>query len=117
MGTVRRSIAPPKANTRTDFATLGLQRIAVSIVAGWAKMRARSQLHLMKSKSALNDFSAGLIFGVGSVGYFAFLLSTGAQAYEAEELSFKLVHKTFIDPFRATDHSLDESCCRTNSIS
>lgn len=52
----------------------------------------------MKSKSALNDFSAGLIFGVGSVGYFAFLLSTGAQAYEAEELSFKLVHKTFIDP-------------------
>lgn len=73
-------------------------RASVSIDAAWAKMRAPSRFHSLKSKSVLDDSSAGLIFGVGSVGYYAFLLSTSAQAYEADELSFKLAEKTFVDP-------------------
>lgn len=31
-------------------------------------------------------------------GYYAFLLSSSAKAYEADELSFKLVRRTFSDP-------------------
>lgn len=61
-------------------------------------MRAPSRLLHPKPKSGLDDSSAGLIFGVDSVGYYAFLLRTGAQAYEADELSFKLVKIPFADP-------------------
>lgn len=73
-------------------------RASVTIDAGWARMRAPSHFLHPKPKSGLDDSSAGLIFGVENVGYYAFMLSTGAKAYEADELSFKLVYKAFIDP-------------------
>jgi hypothetical protein len=73
-------------------------RASVSIDAGWAKMRTPSRFHSLKSKGVLDDSSAGLIFGVESAGYYAFLLSSSAKAHEADELSFKLVRRTFGDP-------------------
>ena len=73
-------------------------RVSVIIDAGWAKMRTPSRFLSLRSKGVLDDSSAGLIFGVQSAGYYAFLLSTSAKAYGADELSFKLVKRTFSDP-------------------
>jgi Ca-activated chloride channel family protein len=73
-------------------------RASVSIDAGWKKMRAPSRFFTMKSKRVFEDSSSGMIFRVEGAGYYAFLLKTSAQRYEADELSFELVKKTFGDP-------------------
>jgi Ca-activated chloride channel family protein len=70
-------------------------RASVYVDAGWAKMRYPSQVRPLKSKEILNDTSAGLAFRVTAGGYYAFLLSTNSQQYEADQLSFKLVKKAF----------------------
>lgn len=72
-------------------------RATVSIDAGWAKMRAPSRFLAQRSKHVFEDTSAGLIFRVESAGYYAFLLRTSAQRYEADDLAFELVKKTFSD--------------------
>jgi len=63
--------------------------------AGWAKLRAPTQTLSLRSQETLNDSSAGVVFRLNDSGYYAFLLSTSAQAYKADELSFKLVKRTF----------------------
>jgi Ca-activated chloride channel family protein len=70
-------------------------RASVYVDAGWAKMRAPTQILPLKSQEILNDSSAGMVFRLNDGGYYAFLLSTSAQAYKADELSFKLVKRTF----------------------
>lgn len=72
-------------------------RVSVSLDAGWAKMRAPSRFLGQRSKRVFEDTSAGLIFRVESGGYYAFLLRTSAQRYEADDLAFELVKKTFSD--------------------
>ena len=49
----------------------------------------------LKSREVLDLSSAGLVFRLTDVGYYAFLLSTSPEAYKADQLSFKLVKKTF----------------------
>lgn len=74
-------------------------RASVHVDAGWAKLRAPSRFFSVKSKRVFEDPSAGLIFRVQGNGYYAFLLRTGAERYEADEVAFELVKKTFSDPF------------------
>jgi len=73
-------------------------RASVVIDAGWAKMRAPSRLSSMKAKRVFEDSSAGLVFRVEGAGYYAFLLKTSAQRYEADDLSFELVKGTYGEP-------------------
>jgi hypothetical protein len=56
----------------------------------------------LKSQEILDVSSAGLVFRLTDSGYYAFLLSTSPQAYKADQVSFKLVRKTF----RATSEEL-----------
>ena len=98
LDTARGSLGPAGTSTLAAFGPWWSDfRASVSIDAGWAKMRAPSRFLSLKSKGVLDDSSAGLIFGVESAGHYAFLLSTSAKAYEADELSFKLVKRTFTD--------------------
>ena len=98
LDTARGSLGPAGTSTLAAFGPWWSDfRASVSIDAGWAKMRAPSRFLSLKSKGVLDDSSAGLIFGVESAGYYAFLLSTSAKAYDADELSFKLVKRTFTD--------------------
>jgi Ca-activated chloride channel family protein len=99
LDTARGSLAPAGIGALAAYGPWWSDfRASVSIDAGWAKMRAPSRFHSLKSKGVLDDSSAGLIFGVEGAGYYAFLLSSSAKAYEADELSFKLVRRTFGDP-------------------
>jgi Ca-activated chloride channel family protein len=70
-------------------------RASVDVDAGWAKMRSPTQTLPLKSQDILNDSSGGIVFRLSDGGYYAFLLSTSSQAYKADQLSFKLVKKTF----------------------
>jgi Mg-chelatase subunit ChlD len=67
----------------------------VYIDAGWTKMRSPSQTIPLKSQGILNDSSGGIVFRLNDGGYYAFLLSTSSKAYKGDELSFKLVKKTY----------------------
>jgi Ca-activated chloride channel homolog len=72
---------------------------SVEVDAGWIKMH-RPNHRLEPKREELYASSAGLAFRVDDFGYYAFLLSTSSQAYEAEALSFRLVkrsHGSFSD--------------------
>lgn len=99
LNTTRGSLAPVEIGALAAYGPWWSDfRASVTIDAGWAKMRAPSRILPLKSKSVLDNSSAGLIFRVEDAGYYAFLLSTSAKAYAADELSFKLVKRTFSDP-------------------
>jgi Ca-activated chloride channel family protein len=68
---------------------------SVWVDAGWAKMRSPTQMRGLKSRDVLDTSSAGLAFRMRDAGYYAFLLSTSREAYEADQLSFKLVKRTY----------------------
>ncbi|HEY6372606.1 MAG TPA: VWA domain-containing protein [Candidatus Sulfotelmatobacter sp.] len=70
-------------------------RASAYVDAGWAKMRPPTGTPSLKSKDILDVSSAGLVFRLNDSGYYAFLLSTSPQAYKTDQLSFKLVSKTF----------------------
>jgi hypothetical protein len=59
--------------------------------AGWVKMHAPHNVRQPKPDSVLYGSSAGLAFRINDAGFYAFLVSTTTQAYEANALSFKLV--------------------------
>jgi hypothetical protein len=70
-------------------------RASAYVDAGWAKMHAPIQTLALKFQEALDLSSAGLAFRLTDRGYYAFLLTTNPKAYQADQLSFKLVKKTF----------------------
>jgi Ca-activated chloride channel family protein len=70
-------------------------RASVYVDAGWSKMHAPTRTLALKSQEARDLSSAGLAFRLTDRGYYAFLLTTNPKAYQAGQLSFKLVKKTF----------------------
>jgi Ca-activated chloride channel homolog len=70
-------------------------RASVEVDPGWAKLPAPIHSLQTKSDDVLYASSAGLAFRVNDAGYYAFLLNTTSQAYEEDELSFKLVRNAY----------------------
>jgi Ca-activated chloride channel homolog len=70
-------------------------RASAYVDAGWSKMHAPTRTLALKFQEALGLSSAGLTFRLTDRGYYAFLLTTNPKAYQADQLSFKLVKKTF----------------------
>lgn len=70
-------------------------RASAYVDAGWAKLPAPTRTLALKSQDVLDVSSAGLVFRLTDSGYYAFLVSTSPQAYKADQVSFKLVRKTF----------------------
>jgi hypothetical protein len=70
-------------------------RASAYVDAGWSKMHAPTRTLALKFQEALDLSSAGLAFRLTDRGYYAFLLTTSPKAYQADQLSFKLVKKTF----------------------
>jgi hypothetical protein len=68
---------------------------SLEVDADWVKMHAPHNVRQPKPDSVLYGSSAGLVFRVNDAGFYAFLVSTTTQAYEANALSFKLVRKTY----------------------
>lgn len=68
---------------------------SLEVDAGWVRMHRPNPALQPKGEGVLYASTAGLTFRVDNTGYYAFLLSTSSQAYEADALSFKLVRKTY----------------------
>jgi Ca-activated chloride channel homolog len=70
-------------------------RASVNVDAGWTKAHHPDREQSLKSSELLDASSAGMVFRLTDAGYYAFLLSTSPQVYQASQLSFKLVKRTY----------------------
>jgi VWFA-related protein len=66
-------------------------RASVYVDAGWAP----NQLGSQQLQQFLDPSSAGIVFRLRDVGYYAFLLNTNPGTFRADHLSFKLVRRTY----------------------